>query len=53
MGGFIENSQLYIEKYDVQKSRWELAGQFSNNRTKFTSIVLPNNNILIMGGKQV
>lgn len=53
MGGFVENSQLYIEKMDLQKGKWEIAGSFKNNRTKFATVVTPNNNILIMGGKLV
>ncbi len=54
MGGFIEDSQPFIEKYDVQKGRWEIAGTFMNNRTKFSSLALPDyGSILIMGGKQV
>jgi len=52
MGGFIEDSQPFIEKYDVQKGKWEIAGTFMNNRTKFSSLALPEyNSILIMGGK--
>jgi len=54
MGGFVEDSQCFVEKYDLQKGKWEIAGTFYNNRTKFSSIVLPHaGTILIMGGKQV
>ena len=54
MGGFIEDSQCFVEKYDIQKEKWEVAGTFNNNRTKFSSLVLPNSkSILILGGKQV
>ena len=54
MGGFVEDSQCFVEKYDLQKGKWEIAGTFYNNRTKFCSLVLPQEGtILIMGGKMV
>lgn len=54
MGGFIEDSQCFVERYDLQKEKWEIAGTFNNNRTKFSSLVLPNSkSILLLGGKQV
>ena len=54
MGGYIEDSQHFIEKYDTQKGKWEIAGTFVNNRTKFSCMALPESGIiLIMGGKQV
>ena len=53
LGGFIDGNQLHIERFDVSRSKWELAGKLNFNRTKFSSIVLPNGNILLMGGKQV
>lgn len=54
MGGFIEDSQHFIEKFDIQKGKWEIAGTFINNRTKFSSLTLPEQGvILIMGGKKV
>ncbi len=53
MGGFVEDSQHFIEKFDIQKGKWEIAGTFVNNRTKFSALPLPNSgSILIMGGKQ-
>jgi len=53
IGGFVENSQLQIEKYDVQKAKWEIAGSLECNRSKFSTVVTPSNNILILGGKLV
>jgi N-acetylneuraminic acid mutarotase len=52
IGGFIDNSSCSIEKYDIQRGKWEIAGQLSSNRTKFSSLPLPNSNILVLGGKQ-
>jgi len=53
MGGYVEDSQHFIEKFDIQKGKWEIAGTFVNNRTKFSALPLPNSgSILIMGGKQ-
>lgn len=53
IGGCAENSQLAVERLDLQKGSWELAGALLGNRSKFASIVLPDTgNILIMGGKE-
>ena len=53
VGGFIDNGSCNVEKYDIQKGKWDIAGNLLNNRTKFSAVVLPNENILILGGKQV
>ena len=53
IGGFIDNGSYSIEKYDIQKGKWEIAGSSLSNRTKFSAVALPNSNILILGGKQV
>jgi len=52
MGGYVEDSQHFIEKFDLHKGKWEIAGTYVNNRTKFSALALPSSgSILILGGK--
>jgi hypothetical protein len=42
-----------IEKFDLNKQRWEEYDELNSNRAKFSLVGLSNGNILIMGGKKV
>lgn len=53
MGGFQENSENSIERFDLHTGKWEPFCSLATQRTKFCSVPLPNGNILLMGGKQV
>lgn len=52
MGGFVENEETVVERYDIHRGKWETACSMKSARTKFSSVALPNGNVLIMGGKQ-
>lgn len=53
LGGFIEDADGTIEKFDSSKLQWETLPTKLNNRTKFAAITLSTGTVLIMGGKQV
>jgi hypothetical protein len=49
----LDDEELAVERLDINKDIWDYISSLSNKRAKFASVVLPNNNILILGGKQV
>jgi hypothetical protein len=53
LGGILENNSFTMERYDIFKGKWEDVASLKNNRVKFSALVLPGGNLLIMGGKQV
>ena len=53
LGGFIENAESVIERFNLRDEKWEVVNKLLNNRTKFATIPLPEQRILLMGGKRV
>ncbi|KAL4445683.1 hypothetical protein ABPG74_006234 [Tetrahymena malaccensis] len=51
-GGFTENQQYTIDRYDLARNTWEQFDIMPTNRSKFCSALLMNGNILMIGGKQ-
>ncbi|EAS03065.2 kelch motif protein (macronuclear) [Tetrahymena thermophila SB210] len=51
-GGYTENQQYTIDRYDLARNTWEQFDIMPINRSKFCSALLMNGNILMIGGKQ-